>query len=131
MSYPFFYDAVLAFSFDLSVLTTLVAVHEELTSGLTMHTCNMHSQVLTGEKHRRHGLSSALVHAALAAFDAAGGEVCSLGTGSPFAARTYAREGFVRVAGGLESDGPKGYVCVHTCAPLSILNSVHSSVYLL
>ena len=47
--------------------------------------------VLTGEKHRRRGLSSALVHAALGVFDAAGGEVCTLCTGSAYAARMYAR----------------------------------------
>jgi GNAT superfamily N-acetyltransferase len=65
--------------------------------------------VFTVEAHRRRGLSTPLVHGALAAFDAVGGKVCVLGTGSAHAAKMYSREGFVRIAGGLAGSGPKGY----------------------
>eukprot|EP00035_Acanthoeca_spectabilis_P030631 m.10243 g.10243 ORF g.10243 m.10243 type:complete len:310 (-) comp4288_c0_seq1:113-1042(-) len=65
--------------------------------------------VFTAEQHRRKGLSAPLVKAALAGFDAAGGKVCVLGTGSPHAAKVYGREGFERYAGSLDGDGPQGY----------------------
>eukprot|EP00041_Stephanoeca_diplocostata_P014487 m.264300 g.264300 ORF g.264300 m.264300 type:complete len:270 (-) comp19715_c1_seq16:5994-6803(-) len=61
--------------------------------------------VFTTPAYRRRGLSSKLVQLVLKSFDAIGGSVCILGTGSPHAARTYQKEGFRHLAGGLECSG--------------------------
>ena len=66
--------------------------------------------VYTHPDHRRHGLSKLLVKRVLDSYDNdVGGEFCVLGTGSPFAAKTYQENGFGHLAGGLYGNGPKGY----------------------
>lgn len=64
--------------------------------------------VITHSDYRRKGLSAPVVAAVLADWDRRGGGYLILGTGSPHAARTYEKEGFVPIAGGLDS-GQKGY----------------------
>lgn len=66
--------------------------------------------VYTHPNHRRQGLSKTLVKRALDAYDSdVGGEFCVLGTGSTSAAKIYQDNGFGHLAGGLYSNGPKGY----------------------
>ena len=66
--------------------------------------------VFTHSDHRRQGLSKMLVKKVLEAYDRdIGGSFCVLGTGSPFAAKTYQENGFFHLAGGFDTNGPKGY----------------------
>ena len=66
--------------------------------------------VFTHIEHRRQGLSKLLVKEILNAYDKdIGGSFCVLGTGSPFAAKTYKENGFGHLAGGFDTNGPKGY----------------------
>ena len=66
--------------------------------------------VFTHIEHRRQGLSKMLVKKVLNAYDQdIGGSFCVLGTGSPFAAKTYKENGFGHLAGGFDTNGPKGY----------------------
>ena len=66
--------------------------------------------VFTHIEHRRQGLSKMLVKHVLNAYDQdIGGSFCVLGTGSPFAAKTYKENGFGHLAGGFDTNGPKGY----------------------
>ena len=66
--------------------------------------------VFTHIEHRRQGLSKMLVEKVLEAYDRdIVGEYCVLGTGSPFAAKTYQENGFGHLAGGFYTNGPKGY----------------------
>ena len=65
--------------------------------------------MFTHTAHRQRGLSSRVCRAVVAAWDALPGtEWLVLGTGSPHAARTYAKEGFCGLLGGLDK-GKKGY----------------------
>merc|ERR1712218_102746 len=66
--------------------------------------------VFTHIEHRRQGLSKMLVRKVIEAYDHdIGGSFCVLGTGSPFAAKTYQENGFYHLAGGFDTNGPKGY----------------------
>ena len=64
--------------------------------------------VITDSAHRRRGLSGHLVSRVLHQWDKLGGGVLVLGTGSRHAAKTYQRNGFVHLAGGLDA-GEKGF----------------------
>lgn len=64
--------------------------------------------VITHPDYRKKGLSAPVVGSVLADWDRRGGGYLILGTGSPHAARTYEKEGFIPMAGGLNS-GQKGY----------------------
>lgn len=64
--------------------------------------------VITDPEHRRQGLSKTVVGAVVEEWDRLGGNLMVLGTGSPFAAKTYQKHGFVHLAGGLDA-GKKGY----------------------
>ena len=66
--------------------------------------------VFTHIEHRRQGLSKILVRKVIELYDREiGGSFCVLGTGSPFAAKTYQENGFGHLAGGFDTNGPKGY----------------------
>ena len=64
--------------------------------------------VFTSADHRRKGLSKAVLKAALARHEEAGGRHWLLGTGSPGAAALYQSLGFGHLNGGLDG-GTKGY----------------------
>jgi GNAT superfamily N-acetyltransferase len=64
--------------------------------------------VFTAAAHRRKGLSSAVLKAALARHEQEGGRHWLLGTGSPSAAASYQKLGFAHLNGGLDA-GTKGY----------------------
>lgn len=65
--------------------------------------------VITHPDHRRQGHGGTVVTSALDAFDAEHpSSLLVLGTGSPYAAKTYQKHGFVHLAGGLDG-GVKGY----------------------
>ena len=69
------------------------------------------SGVFTAPEHRRKGLSRELTRRTLQTFDEmtdGPGKYCILGTGSPFAARVYHKQGFKDIAGSF-SAGQKGY----------------------
>jgi hypothetical protein len=73
--------------------------------------------VFTHEHHRKRGLASILVRSTVAAFDGAGGSVLLLGTGSPHAAATYAKNGFVPLAGASATAAAAG-LALRTPLPL-------------
>ena len=65
--------------------------------------------VITDSRYRRRGLSKKLCHLVINDWDKKHTNgFLLLGTGSPFAAKMYQREGFVHLAGGL-GKGTKGY----------------------
>ena len=81
------------------------------------HCCIIHNKnyhfglfgnVITDPKYRRRGLSTRLVQDVLKDWDDINGGYLLLGTGSPYAAQTYLKNGFVHLAGGLDK-GVKGY----------------------
>ena len=58
--------------------------------------------VFTEVDHRQKGLSSVVVSEVLAQYDIICSGILTLGTGSPHAVRTYTKQGFVQLAGGLD-----------------------------
>ena len=97
-------------------------VAETLGGKLVSHACIIHdtmeegvvvvgllAHVFTHPGHRRQGLGSRVTREVVQAWDALHpSSLVVLGTGSPHAARVYAREGFLHLLGGLEG-GHRGY----------------------
>ena len=79
----------------------IVAHSSVVFNGEDKTACALHN-VFTLPAHRRRGLSKRMVRFCMEAMDHESlGEYCILGTGSPYAAKTYIENGFVHLAGGL------------------------------
>jgi len=87
------------------VVSHTCIIYDSNPSGLDI---GLFGAVITHPEYRKKGLSAPVVASVLADWDRRGGGYLILGTGSPHAARTYEKEGFVQIAGGLDS-GQKGY----------------------
>lgn len=85
-----------------------VGSYEALQAPMTTKPFGLFGQVITDPSYRSRGLSTTVVGAVISRWDLMGGGYLILGTGSRHAAKVYGRNGFVHLAGGLDSD-KKGY----------------------